>query len=91
LRQALANVNSKRRIPISFSIGTASWPEAGDTAAALEARADEAMYEDKRRHKTIALPTVANREPARARGAKRPVARPTARRARATVSAARSA
>ena len=75
LRQALANVNSKRRIPISFSIGTASWPEAGDTAAALEARADEAMYEDKRRHKTISLPTVANREPIRARGtsAQRPV------------------
>jgi diguanylate cyclase (GGDEF)-like protein len=91
LRQALANVNAKRRIPISFSIGTASWPEAGDTAAALEARADEAMYEDKRRHKTLSLPTVANREPARARGTKRPAARPTARRARATVSAARSA
>jgi diguanylate cyclase (GGDEF)-like protein len=83
LRAALATLNAKRRIPISFSLGTASWPEAGDTAEALEVRADEAMYADKRRHKTIELPTAA----ARSRTAKRTVARPTARRGRATLSA----
>jgi diguanylate cyclase (GGDEF)-like protein len=90
LRAALAELNAKRRIPISFSLGTASWPDAGDTAEALEARADEAMYADKRRHKSekpIDLPTAA----ARSRTAKRTVARPTARRGRATMSAARSA
>ena len=34
LRSGLEKANAARRIPISLSIGTASWPEAGDTAAA---------------------------------------------------------
>jgi diguanylate cyclase (GGDEF)-like protein len=53
LRDALAAANAGRRIPIALSLGTASWPEAGDSAEALEARADEAMYADKRGRKGV--------------------------------------
>ena len=52
LRDALAAANAERRIPISFSVGTASWPEAGDSAERSQTRADEAMYADKRGRKS---------------------------------------
>jgi diguanylate cyclase (GGDEF)-like protein len=57
LRDAQAIANKDRTIPISFSMGTASWPDAGDSAEALQARADEAMYADKRAARARALPT----------------------------------
>jgi len=51
LRDQLATANTGRDIPVSLSLGTASWPEEGSSAEMLIARADEAMYTDKRRQK----------------------------------------
>jgi diguanylate cyclase (GGDEF)-like protein len=66
LRRGLETANAGRRIPISLSIGTASWPDAGDTVEALLTRADEAMYGDKHRHRaTKKVPTAAKRTAAR--------------------------
>ena len=48
LRQQLAAANVGRSIPISLSIGTASWPEVSETTEKLLDVADAAMYEDKR-------------------------------------------
>ena len=63
LRGGLDEANSSRRIPISLSLGTASWPEAGDTIDALMTRADEAMYADKdRQHRTTRKLPAARRE-----------------------------
>jgi diguanylate cyclase (GGDEF)-like protein len=82
LRDAQATANAGRAIPISFSMGTASWPDAGDSAEALQARADEAMYADKRKPRPRSLPTdIAAQRSAR------PRRRLTQRRARVTVSA----
>jgi diguanylate cyclase (GGDEF)-like protein len=78
LRSGLDKANASRRIPISLSMGTASWPQAGDTVDALLTRADEAMYADKHRHKG------ARRIPAAARQVAR---RTAARRARVPASA----
>jgi diguanylate cyclase (GGDEF)-like protein len=84
LRRGLETANAARRIPISLSIGTASWPEAGDTVEALLTRADEAMYANKhRQHRTKRVAAAGRREVAR-----RDVARRTAaRRARAHATA----
>jgi len=72
LRSGLEKANAARRIPISLSIGTASWPEAGDTADALLTRADEAMYADKHRHRgQKKIPAVGRREVARRTAARR--------------------
>jgi diguanylate cyclase (GGDEF)-like protein len=57
LRDQLRTANRDRDIPVSLSLGTASWPESGASAEQLIAQADEAMYADKRRqksHKTAA-------------------------------------
>jgi diguanylate cyclase (GGDEF)-like protein len=70
----LERANAGRRIPISLSIGTASWPDAGDTVEALLTRADEAMYADKSRNRPAKRPPAARREVTR---------RATARRVRA--------
>jgi diguanylate cyclase (GGDEF)-like protein len=51
LRDQLSAANVGRDIPVSLSLGTASWPEEGATAEALTAIADESMYADKRRQK----------------------------------------
>jgi len=51
LRDQLAAANAGRDIPVNLSLGTASWPEEGTSAEILIARADEAMYADKRRQK----------------------------------------
>ena len=48
IRAGLQTVNAERHIPISLSLGTASWPESGDSVDALLKFADEAMYADKR-------------------------------------------
>src|SRR6266699_3660797 len=41
LRDQLATANTGRDIPVSLSLGTASWPEEGSSAEMLIARADE--------------------------------------------------
>jgi diguanylate cyclase (GGDEF)-like protein len=72
LRGALETENAGRRIPISLSLGTASWPDAGDTVEALLTRADEAMYADKNgRRATKKVPTTGRREVARRSAARR--------------------
>jgi diguanylate cyclase (GGDEF)-like protein len=67
LRQKLEEANLGRAIPVSLSIGTASWPEISESCEKLLDVADAAMYEDKRRQKAqtggtprdAALPRVA--------------------------------
>jgi diguanylate cyclase (GGDEF)-like protein len=54
LREQLIVANSGREIPLSLSLGTATWPDEGGTAAELIAHADEEMYADKRRQKALA-------------------------------------
>jgi diguanylate cyclase (GGDEF)-like protein len=71
LRGQLGAANAERHIPISLSIGTASWPEAGDAVEALLTRADEAMYADKHRQRAKRIPAAARREVARRTAAKR--------------------
>jgi diguanylate cyclase (GGDEF)-like protein len=71
LRRALEVANAARRIPIALSIGTASWPQAGDTVEGLMSRADEAMYADKHRQRVKRVPATARREVARRNAARR--------------------
>lgn len=54
LRDQLASANRDRAIPVSLSLGTASWPEVTASAEAVLAQADEAMYADKRQQKAAA-------------------------------------
>lgn len=51
LRDQLVVANVGREIPMSLSLGTASWPEIGSSCEQLLAQADDAMYTDKRRQK----------------------------------------
>jgi diguanylate cyclase (GGDEF)-like protein len=69
IRAGLETANAARHIPISLSLGTASWPESGDSVDALLKSADEAMYADKRAQKTRVLPVAATRRESRAAGA----------------------
>lgn len=55
LRGELAKANMRRPGSVALSIGTASFPEDATTTRELYLRADEAMYQDKRRIK--AAPT----------------------------------
>jgi len=72
LRGGLESANAARRIPISLSMGTASWPDAGDTVEAILTHADEAMYADKHRHRaTKKVPVSGRREVARRSAARR--------------------
>jgi diguanylate cyclase (GGDEF)-like protein len=84
LRAGLAAANGDRRIPISLSLGTASWPEAGDSVDALLTRADAVMYADKNQHKGQ-QPAGGRRAVQRPAATRRP--RSTTRRVRATVGA----
>jgi diguanylate cyclase (GGDEF)-like protein len=68
LRTGLVTTNGERRIPLSLSIGTASWPEAGDRVDGLLTHADEAMYADKNRQKRVKPSRASARETARSRG-----------------------
>jgi diguanylate cyclase (GGDEF)-like protein len=52
LRQQLADANLNRDIPVSLSIGSASWPEVSESCEKILAAADAAMYEDKRDQKS---------------------------------------
>jgi diguanylate cyclase (GGDEF)-like protein len=70
LRAARVSANLGQAIPVALSFGTASWPETGDAMDELLARADEAMYADKRLHKP---------------GSAAPPARPRTRRVTARV------
>ncbi len=81
LRDGLERANAARQIPLSLSIGTATWPDAGDSAAALHAGADEAMYADKRSQKA----SVVDRAPVARREVPRRVRRTTVRRGRVTA------
>lgn len=69
LRAGLERANAARQIPLSFSVGTATWPDAGDSAEVLKARADEAMYAHKREHKAVVqrAPVERREVPRRAR------------------------
>jgi diguanylate cyclase (GGDEF)-like protein len=51
LRAARLAANYEQGSPISLSLGTASWPEAGDSLDTILAQADRAMYAAKRRSK----------------------------------------
>jgi diguanylate cyclase (GGDEF)-like protein len=53
LRAELRKANANRDTPISLSMGVASYPEDSTSAQELCLRADEAMYEDKRRQKSM--------------------------------------
>jgi diguanylate cyclase (GGDEF)-like protein len=71
LREKLKQASAGRDIPVCLSLGAASWPEDGATGAELLARADEAMYADKRAQKAaaaagavLARPHAAERGPA---------------------------
>jgi diguanylate cyclase (GGDEF)-like protein len=48
LRAQLKRSNADRALPVSLSIGSASWPDGSPSCEMLVARADAAMYEDKR-------------------------------------------
>ena len=50
-RAQLCQANFGRSVPVSLSIGSASWPEVCKTCDMLLASADAAMYEDKRAQK----------------------------------------
>jgi diguanylate cyclase (GGDEF)-like protein len=52
LRAQLAAANVDRAIPVSLSIGSASWPEISDSCDKLLEMADTAMYADKRAQKS---------------------------------------
>jgi diguanylate cyclase (GGDEF)-like protein len=80
MRHGLEAANAARRIPISLAVGTASWPDVGDTPEALLTRADEAMYADKHRHRTRKVPAVrrGRREVTRRTAARRVRVRATA-------------
>ena len=83
LRTGLAATNGERRIPISLSLGTASWPEVGDSVDALLTRADAAMYADKNQYKAQQQPAGGRRAVQRPAAARRP--RATTRRNRVTA------
>jgi diguanylate cyclase (GGDEF)-like protein len=51
LRETLAKANEGRAIPVSLSIGTASWPEIPHSCEKILETADAAMYADKRAQK----------------------------------------
>ena len=51
LRDKLAAANREREIPVSLSIGCASWPEKSESCEQILETADAAMYADKRRQK----------------------------------------
>jgi diguanylate cyclase (GGDEF)-like protein len=57
LRQQLIHANQDRLIPISLSIGTASWPEISESRDQLIATADAAMYADKHAQKPDPRPS----------------------------------
>ena len=51
LREQLAQANATRSIPVSLSIGSASWPQVSESCEKILEVADAAMYADKRAQK----------------------------------------
>lgn len=51
LRDQLTSANKGRAVPVSLSIGAASWPEVSESCEKILEVADAAMYEDKRAQK----------------------------------------
>jgi diguanylate cyclase (GGDEF)-like protein len=49
LRAAVIRAGARRNLPVSISVGCATWPMDGRTAAAVIEHADGAMYREKRR------------------------------------------
>jgi diguanylate cyclase (GGDEF)-like protein len=66
LHEQLDATNGGREIPVNLSLGTASWPEVAGGAEQLLACADEAMYDEKRRHKAARPEAPAGDEQAEA-------------------------
>ena len=81
LRAARLAANATAELPVGLSLGTASWPEVGDSIDGLLAHADQAMYADKRRRRSRGLPSASVPRTS-SRGAPRRV---VARRAPASV------
>jgi diguanylate cyclase (GGDEF)-like protein len=83
LRSAPLVANEVEGTPISLSLGTASWPEAGDSLDSILAQADRAMYAAKKRNKVRDRANAASSTETRqgaARGrARRVAARPRSR------------
>lgn len=52
LRQKLTEANEGRAIPVSLSVGTASYPEISESCEKMIDAADGGMYEDKRAQKS---------------------------------------
>ncbi len=55
LRALVIRAGARRNLPVSISVGRASWPADGCTAAALIEHADRGMYLEKRRLRGRAL------------------------------------
>jgi diguanylate cyclase (GGDEF)-like protein len=55
-RAQLCQANLGRVVPVSLSLGSASWPEVSKSGDMLLASADAAMYQDKRAQKSCARP-----------------------------------
>ena len=55
-RVQLCQANLGRVVPVSLSIGSASWPEVSKSCDMLLASADAAMYKDKREQKSCPSP-----------------------------------
>ena len=56
IRAQLSQANLGRVVPVSLSIGSASWPEVSKSCDMLLASADAAMYKDKREQKSCPSP-----------------------------------
>jgi diguanylate cyclase (GGDEF)-like protein len=68
LRDKLERANSTREIPVSLSVGSASWPEVSASCEAMLEVADAAMYADKRRQKALRGTVPRNTATTRATG-----------------------
>lgn len=68
LREKLERANASREIPVSLSIGSASWPEVSASCEKLLEVADAAMYADKRRQKASSRGAAGARGGTRATG-----------------------
>ena len=67
LRGELRAFNGRRPSTLSLALGAASFPEDGTSCRQLCLRADERMYEDKRRQKGLTAPSEARQQEAKQR------------------------
>jgi diguanylate cyclase (GGDEF)-like protein len=86
LRAARLAASYEQASPLSLSLGTASWPEAGDSLDTILAQADQAMYAAKRQSKTRQRDRAAEAAETRQTGSRGSARRGTARaRSRASL------